>query len=144
MTEQEKSFDNCMDAIGGLVNYVIDETVMFKTEDNFSTYLTGGGNFRYDIATTYSYKGNRKDKERLVHLNAARDYLVDYWGAVVVNGKEEVEMKPEEVITELFWDIRKLKQKNFDSEELNEVLIKAYDLGYWEGHAEHSDGFYCD
>lgn len=51
-------------------------------------FLTGPGNYRYDLATIQPYKGNRKDIERPKYLQQCRDYLVYTWGAVVVEGKE--------------------------------------------------------
>ena len=42
-----------------LMNYIVGETVVFPTGDNLECYLTGKGNFRYDVAKTAPYKGNR-------------------------------------------------------------------------------------
>ena len=50
-------------------------------------YLTGGGNFRFDIATVKPYKGNRK-QEKPFYLPSVRKYLETKWGAVVVEGME--------------------------------------------------------
>ena len=55
--------------------------------DTFSGYLTGKGNFRYQVATVKPYKGNRK-KERPHWYQAIRDHLVSVYGAVVVEGME--------------------------------------------------------
>jgi hypothetical protein len=61
----------------------------FKTNDlDVQFFLTGKGNFREDVATIKEYKGNRKETPKPVHYQAVRDYLVDSWGAVVVEGKE--------------------------------------------------------
>jgi hypothetical protein len=56
-------------------------------EDVF-LYLTGAGNFRYELATIKPYKGNRVGKEKPRHLSDVRDYLVSEWGAVVIEGQE--------------------------------------------------------
>jgi hypothetical protein len=55
--------------------------------DDYQGYLTGKGNFRYDIAVTTPYKGNRVS-EKPVHLQALRDHLVNSWGFIVVEGIE--------------------------------------------------------
>lgn len=50
-------------------------------------YLTGSGNYRYDIATIAPYKGNRVNKKPR-YYNELREYAVQKWGAVVVEGME--------------------------------------------------------
>ena len=55
--------------------------------DEWKLYLTGGNNYRMNIAVTAPYKGNRiapKPK----HLAALREHLVKEWGAVIVEGIE--------------------------------------------------------
>lgn len=56
--------------------------------DHLELYLTGKGNFREQIATIRGYKANRIGKPKPVHFQAIRDYLVNHWGATVVNGME--------------------------------------------------------
>lgn len=51
-------------------------------------FLTGKGNFREEIATIKKYKDNRKGKAKPIHYQAIRDYMVNHWGAVVVDGHE--------------------------------------------------------
>lgn len=53
-----------------------------------TTYLTGTGNFRDDLATILKYKGNRDDMVRPTHYEAVRQYIIDHWGGVVVDGME--------------------------------------------------------
>ena len=71
-----------------LMNYIVNETVVFPTEDNLECYLTGSDNFRYDVAKTAPYKGNRKDVPKPSNLPAARAYLQKKWGSVVSHGEE--------------------------------------------------------
>jgi hypothetical protein len=56
--------------------------------DSWSMHLTGKNNFRYKIATTVPYKGNRVDKPKPKHLAFLRDYLVKEWGASISEGEE--------------------------------------------------------
>jgi hypothetical protein len=56
--------------------------------DSYEAFLTGKGNFRYDIAKTAPYKGNRKDMKKPVHYDALRAYMVKRLGAVIVEGQE--------------------------------------------------------
>src|SRR6056297_2361676 len=52
--EAEKVLDQIMD-------YTIGKTVVFPHGNNFYCWLTGKGNFRYDVAKTEEYKANRRD-----------------------------------------------------------------------------------
>ena len=56
--------------------------------DGWRLHLTGGNNFRHDVAVTAVYKGNRADKPKPKHLKALREHLVKTWGAVVAEGQE--------------------------------------------------------
>jgi len=71
-----------------LMQYIVDQTVVFPTKDNLEVYLTGVGNFRHDIAKTTPYKGNRKDVVKPTNLPQAREHLVERWGAIVSHGEE--------------------------------------------------------
>ena len=55
--------------------------------DDYKAYLTGPGNFRYLVATTAPYKGNRKDAPRPKHYEALRAYF-QRLGAELVEGQE--------------------------------------------------------
>lgn len=58
--------------------------------DEYKLFLTSqdGSNFRIQHAKTLPYKGNRKEKDRPIHLGACRKYMVDYWNAQIVHGEE--------------------------------------------------------
>lgn len=65
------------------------ENILVATEaTEFMLYLTGSGNFRYDVATFQPYKGNRADMKRPEYLKEMRDYMEGVWGAEVINGME--------------------------------------------------------
>lgn len=51
-------------------------------------FLTGSGNFRFDIAKQQSYKGNRSGVEKPFHYETVGTYLIERYGAVVVEGRE--------------------------------------------------------
>jgi len=55
-------------------------------------YLTGKGNYREKLATIRPYKGNRLKLEKPVHYKAIRRYLMERWGAQVVEGFEADDM----------------------------------------------------
>jgi len=71
-----------------LMNYIVGETVVFPDSDNLECYLTGKGNFRFDVAKTAPYKGNRKDVPKPSNLPEARGYLQHKWGAIISEGEE--------------------------------------------------------
>lgn len=45
-------------------------------------------NFRYHVAKTWPYKGNRVDNDRPIHYKDVREYLVNQWNAIVSVGWE--------------------------------------------------------
>ena len=80
--------DDTVDKVDTLMNYIVAETVVFPTDNNLECYLTGKGNFRYEVAKTAPYKGNRSDVVKPTNLPAAREHLINKWGAVVSQGEE--------------------------------------------------------
>ncbi len=68
---------------------LLEELVFIDlSSDDCVGYLTGSNNFRYAIAKTQPYKGNRKDAARPIHLPRLREYLHTAWDFRVVNGQE--------------------------------------------------------
>lgn len=55
--------------------------------DDYELYLTGKENFRYSIAVTVPYKGNRDKTKRPKHYSELREHAKRL-GAVVVEGEE--------------------------------------------------------
>lgn len=95
---QGKSVYEAYNSIDDLMGYITHETVGFPTEDSFKVYLTGKGNFRYTIAKSAPYKGNRQDKEKPEHLVASREYLISEYGAVVSSNCEADDLIAMEVM----------------------------------------------
>lgn len=60
----------------------------FPEATEFKLFLTGSGNYRDNISTTRVYKGNRDPQHRPEYYDEIRQYLIEYCGAVVVEGKE--------------------------------------------------------
>ena len=56
--------------------------------DDYRAWISGKGNFRYDIAKTVPYKGNRKDVQKPKHYEALREHLVKRHGAILTVGEE--------------------------------------------------------
>jgi|TARA_R110002167_G_scaffold543_6_gene2452 hypothetical protein len=71
-----------------LNSYVVKSILQhFPELTKYHVYLTGGHNFRNEIAVTAPYKGNRTGPKP-IHLRAARQHMIDFWGALVYNGIE--------------------------------------------------------
>ena len=71
-----------------LLDFVLEETLDFVTPDQYEVYLTGSNNFRFEVAKSHPYKGNRTATEKPKHLKHIRDYLVKKFGAIVSEGEE--------------------------------------------------------
>lgn len=54
---------------------------------DYKVFITGKNNFRYKIATTVPYKGNRPS-EKPEHLDAIRQHLLDYHPSILSEGEE--------------------------------------------------------
>ncbi len=103
---------------------------MIDGEPDYKVYLTGKGNFRHEIAVTEPYKGNRKEKEKPVHLEAIRQYLIKDWNAVVSEGEEADDLIaidataiPDSIIVSLDKDFNQVpgKHYNFNKQDLYDV-----------------------
>ena len=82
----EKTEQDCEEVLEKLIAYILDQTVVFPVPDRFKLFLTGKGNFRHGIMPLYKHQ--RKETEKPKFIDHAREYLVDKWDAVVVDGIE--------------------------------------------------------
>ncbi len=82
----------CNDAWEGACEAIIQSTLTDIATDtgvsNMRIYISGSGNFRYDVAKTKPYKGNREGMERPTYLQHCKDFLVREYKAIIVNGYE--------------------------------------------------------
>ena len=58
------------------------------TDFDVRLFMSGPNNFRYDIAKTRPYKGNRDQAHRPTHEGAIRDYLKSIWHTEISDGQE--------------------------------------------------------
>ena len=85
----EKDFvEDAKDKVNDIMYEILERTCIFIDSNSYEVYLSGRGNFRYDIAKTAPYKGNRKDRSKPIHLGFCRDYLTIEYGAVTAEGQE--------------------------------------------------------
>lgn len=79
---EEEPLDISLERADALVERILYETGSGVAE----LWLTGSGNFRYDIYP--EYKANRRDKPRPRWLSDTMTHLVTGWGAKVSDGNE--------------------------------------------------------
>lgn len=105
-----------------LMDYILTETLMFPDPSEYEVFLTGSGNFRYDIAKSFPYKGNRKSTEKPIHLPVAREYLVTKYKATVSEGEEADDLiaiaatkyGPETIVASVDKDMLQIPCKHFN------------------------------
>lgn len=68
------------------VEFVLNDA--FPEREYHKAYLTGKGNFRYEIATIKPYKGNRDPLHRPKYYKDIREFLIGKYQAEVVEGQE--------------------------------------------------------
>ena len=74
-------------AIRQISEYLEDLVYTYANADDCEGYLTGKRNYRYDIAKTVPYKGNRT-AEKPKHLGILREYMIDAWAFSVQEEQE--------------------------------------------------------
>ena len=75
------------EALLGIDNRMRTILNAFETTQ-YAGFLTQGKCFRYDIATTVPYKGNRKDGNKPIIFPAIKEYLKQTWGFTYVSELE--------------------------------------------------------
>jgi 5'-3' exonuclease len=87
---QDQSPRDATNKVDELMDFILEATIdiPFASSDDYTAYLTGKGNFRFDIAKSHEYKGNRKEVEKPVYLTLCRNHLEQQYNAVVSQGEE--------------------------------------------------------
>lgn len=67
---------------------MLEQMIDITGPDEVQVYIDGPGNFRTELATYRKYKGNRDKMRRPVHYQSLKNYLVNHWGAISVEGQE--------------------------------------------------------
>jgi len=82
--------DDARGKVEELVDYILEKTIdfPFPSKSDYQVYLTGKTNFRFDIAKSYPYKGNRASTEKPIHLGVARDHMIEKYDAIVSDNEE--------------------------------------------------------
>ena len=107
-------------------------------------YLTGKENFRDKLATIKPYKGNRDKLHRPVHYEAIRQYMIDNWDAIVINGQEaddavsiianyhfEVEEFESFVVATVDKDLDQIPGHHYDYRQHVWYFVGEHDAEHW-------------
>lgn len=70
------------------MGHFIENLLSVDGVEDFSGFITGKTNYRQDIATELTYKGNRAKARKPVHYDTLREYLTSKWGFELVEGQE--------------------------------------------------------
>lgn len=73
---------------GLLENYVLNICASVRATEEPLFFLSTDNNFRYDIAVTKPYKGNRNHSARPFHFDNIRAYIPARWKTVICEGYE--------------------------------------------------------
>lgn len=75
----------CLQTVKEAVKNTLD---LFPERQYEKIFISGKGNFRNKLGTIKVYKGNRDPSIRPKYYDEIRQYLIDYCGAIVVDGME--------------------------------------------------------
>jgi 5'-3' exonuclease len=83
---KDGDFDDVIEKVDELTELILNANLFFNDKNDYQIYLTGKGNFRYDIAK--DYKANRKTSAKPEYLTETMGYLIEEYGASVSDGQE--------------------------------------------------------
>lgn len=119
---EDSSVDDAIDKLDDILEQALNEVLWDIEDETYQVFLTGKGNFRYDIAVTHEYKGNRKSVERPRHLPEIRQHMEDNWAAIVSEGEEADDLigiwatayGPEAIVVSIDKDLLQLPCTNYN------------------------------
>ena len=85
---EDQEVEDALDKVDDLLQWSIYACTSEYNEKKNKVFLTGKGNFRFNIAKTHEYKGNRKNVEKPQHLEAIRKHMIKAWSAIVSKNEE--------------------------------------------------------
>ena len=133
---QDVSPKHAEEKVEVLLDFVLEATLDFVTPEQFEVYLTGPNNFRFDIAKSYPYKGNRKAVEKPTHLRHVRNYLVNKFDAIVSEGEEADDLiaieatrcGPDTIVASIDKDMLQIPCRHFNFNKKEWTTVSQ-----WEG-----------
>jgi len=119
---EDQELADATDKVDDLIQMSIDAVAFEYNIEKYKVYLTGKGNFRYDISVSHEYKGNRKDVEKPHHLQGIRKHMSKNWEAEVSKGEEAddliaiaaTEGGPESVVVSIDKDMLQIPCRHYN------------------------------
>ena len=106
-----------------------------KKCEEYQCFISGSTNFRFNIAKTQPYKGNREKLKRPKHLECLREHIVSKWGATISVNKEADDdvsiaatLHPYSIIAAIDKDLDQIPGSHY-----NYVKKQFYNIGKFEG-----------
>lgn len=103
--------------------------------DQYQCFISGVTNFRYAMAMTVPYKGNRHKLKRPKHLESLKEHIVVKWDAIVSVNKEADDdvciaayEEPYSIIAHIDKDLDQIPGSHY-----NYVKKEFYNIGKFEG-----------
>ena len=125
--------EDAYDKIDELVEEIMGAVSFDEASDNYEMFITGKGNFRYDIQKTY--KQNRSGKPKPEHLQGLRDYLVEAYNAKVSVDQEAddditiraTELGPDAVIASIDKDFLQVPCHHYNLNRSTLVKVEEFE-----------------
>lgn len=86
LNEADIQFTKIPDPVEGAIHNLkslIVDIIELPECDSIEFHLSSDLSYRKHLATTYPYKGNRKQEDKPTHLIPCREYLISEYGAIV-------------------------------------------------------------
>ena len=125
--------EDAQDKIDEIVEDILRFVAFDATSENYEMFITGKGNFRFDVQPTY--KQNRSGKPKPEHLQDLRDYLVEAHGAKVSSGQEAddditiraMELGPDAVIASIDKDFLQVPCHHYNLNKKTLVKVEEFE-----------------
>ena len=125
--------EDAQDKIDELVEEILEAVAFSCTSESCEMFITGKGNFRYDVQPTY--KQNRSGKPKPEHLPGLRDYLVSAYSAKVSSGQEAdddiatraTELGPDAVIASVDKDFLQVPCHHYNMNKKTLVKVDEFE-----------------
>ena len=87
---QDFTAKDAEEKVDDLMEYILESTIdlPFQLPTDYQTYLTGKTNFRFEIAKSHPYKGNRESTKKPEFLGTAREHMINKYNALISDNEE--------------------------------------------------------
>tara|TARA_R110000764_G_scaffold133219_1_gene221198 strand:- start:835 stop:1521 length:687 start_codon:yes stop_codon:yes gene_type:complete len=130
---EDQPLEDACDKIDCMVEDIMAATSFDMFSQNYEMFITGKGNFRYDIQETY--KQNRSGKPKPEHLSGLRDYLVEAHNAKVSVDQEAdddiairaTELGPNAIIASIDKDFLQVPCRHYNLNKKTTVKVDEFE-----------------